>query len=113
MSLDVAGLLAAAAGDPRFAAALQPIVKAAVRDALSESAADSWLDTAGAALHVYGCEGQEEAFRKLRARHPELDRFSVGEHKLRRWKRGDLDAWLASNPRAQRRQERGEHAPKK
>lgn len=107
MPLDVAGLLAEAAKDPRFADALRPIVKEAVRDALSESAADSWLDTAGAARHVYGCEGQEDAFRKLRARHPELDRFSVGEHKLRRWKRGDLDAWLASNPSARRRLERG------
>lgn len=108
MPLDVAGLLAEAARDPRFADVLRPIVKDAVRDALSESAADSWLDTAGAARHVYGCEGQEEAFRKLRVRHPELDRFSVGEHKLRRWKRGDLDAWLASNPRAQRRRERAD-----
>ena len=108
MSLDVAGLLAAAAGDPRVAAALKPIVKDAVRAALSEAAADSWLDTAGAARHVYGCEGQEEAFRKLRARHRDLDRFSVGEHKLRRWKRGDLDAWLASNPRAHRRRKGGE-----
>ena len=107
MPLDVAGLLAEAAKDPRFADVLRPIVKEAVRDALSESTADSWLDTAGAARHVYGSEGQEDAFRKLRARHPELDRFSVGEHKLRRWKRGDLDAWLASNPRAQRRRERG------
>lgn len=107
MPLDVAGLLAEAAKDPRFADVLRPIVKEAVRDALSESAADSWLDTAGAARHVYGCEGQEDAFRKLRARHPELDRCSVGEHKLRRWKRGDLDAWLASNPRAKRRRERG------
>lgn len=107
MTLDLAAMLAQAAQDPRFAAALKPIVKDAVRDALSESAADSWLDTAGAARHVYGCEGQEDAFRKLRARHPELDRCSVGEHKLRRWKRGDLDAWLASNPRAKRRRERG------
>lgn len=108
MTFDLAAMFAQAAQDPRVAAALKPIVKDAVRDALSESAADSWLDTAGAARHVYGCEGQEDAFRKLRARHPELDRVSVGEHKLRRWKRADLDAWLTSNPRAQRRRERAE-----
>ena len=108
MQVDLAAVLAAAAGDPRFAAALKPIVKEAVQAALSEAAADSWLDTAGAARHIYGCEGQEEAFRKLRARHRELDRFSVGEHKLRRWKRADLDAWLASNPRARRRRQGGE-----
>jgi len=108
MPLDVAGLFAEVVRDPRFAEAVRPIVKEAVQAALSEAAADSWLDTAGAARHVYGCEGQEEAFRKLRARHPDLDRFSVGEHKLRRWKRADLDAWLASNPRAQRRRKGGE-----
>lgn len=108
MPLDVAGLLAEAAKDPRFAAAMQPIIKEAVVAALSDSVADCWLDSTAAARHIYGCDGQAENFRKLRARHPALDRLSVGEHKLRRWKRADLDAWLASNPRARRRRERGE-----
>ena len=107
MTLDLAAMLAQAAQDPRFAAAVQPIVKAAVKDALSESAADSWLDGAGAARYIYGTSGKEEAFRKLRAHHADLDRLSVGEHKLRRWKKADLDQWIASNPRAQRRRQGG------
>lgn len=108
MTLDLAALLADAAQDPRFAAALRPVVADALKDALRESAADAWLDAPGAARYVYGCDGKEEAFRKLRAHHPELDALSVGEHKLRRWRRATLDQWLASNPRAQRRRERGD-----
>jgi len=107
MPVDLVGVLAEALQDARVGLALAQHLKPAIREALTEQATDSWLDTAGAARHVYGGEGQEDAFRKLRARHPELDRFSVGEHKLRRWKRGDLDAWLASNPRARRRREQG------
>ncbi len=108
MALDIASEVKLALQAPDMAEWMrQQIIKPGVLDALAVAAADSWLSAPQAARHVYGCEGQEDAFRKLRARHPELDRCSVGEHKLRRWKRGDLDAWLASNPRAKRRRERG------
>ena len=108
MSLDVAGLLAAAAGDPRFAAALKPIVKDAVRDALSESAADSWLSVEQAARYVYGSDGKSEAFRKVIARNADLARLAAGPPRMRRFRRVDLDAWLANNTRAQGRRKRAE-----
>jgi len=55
-----------------------------------------------AAKYLYGSDGKVEAFRKLRLRHRQLDQCSVGRLKLRRWKRADLDAFLASNPRFRR-----------
>ena len=108
MSLDVAGLLAAAAGDPRSAAALKPIVRDALRDALSESAADSWLSVEQAARYVYGSDGKSEAFRKVIARNADLARLAAGPPRMRRFRRVDLDAWLANNTRAQGRRKRAE-----
>lgn len=107
MTLDLAAVLAQAAQDPRFAAAVQPIVKAAVIDALSESAADSWLTIEQAARYVYGCDGKSEAFRKVLARNADLSSLAAGPPRMRRFRRVDLDAWLANNTRAQRRRERG------
>ena len=108
MALDIASEVKRAIQAPDMADWLREhVIKPGVLDALDVAAADTWLNAEQAARHVYGCEGHEDAFRKLRARHPDLDRFSVGEHKLRRWKRATLDAWLASNPRAKHRRERG------
>lgn len=107
MQVDLAAVLAAALRDARVASALAEHIKPAIHQALNEHAADSWLTSAQAARHLYGSEGRAEAFRKLRARHPELDRLSHGQGRLRRWRRADLDAFMASNPRAQRRQQGG------
>ena len=83
------------------------VIKPGVLDALDVAAADTWLNAEQAARHLYGSEGKAEAFRKLRERHAELDRLSQGSGKLRRWRRAELDRFVASNPRAQRRRERG------
>ncbi len=103
MQLDLAGGLAEALTDSRVSSAMSKLVESAVSAALSKSAADSWLSAAEAARYVYGCDGKTEAFRKLRNANPELDAMGVGTGRLRRWKRTDLDAWIASSPRAQRR----------
>ena len=103
MQLDLAGGLVEALTDSRVSAAMSRLVESAVSAALSKSAADSWLSAAEAARYVYGCDGKTEAFRKLRNAHPELDRVGVGEGRQRRWNRADIDQYLASSPRAQRR----------
>lgn len=103
MSLDLPGLLAEAFGDPRVEAAFQRLMEPVVTAALAASAADSWLDSAQAARYVYGSDGKGECFYKLTKRHPLLDRLGVGEGRLKRWKRADLDQWIASNSRAQKR----------
>lgn len=108
MTFDLAAMFAQAAQDPRVAAALKPIVKDAVRDALSESAADSWLSVEQAARYIYGCDGKAEAFRKVLARNTDLSSLAAGPPRMRRFRRVDLDAWLANNTRAQRRRERAE-----
>lgn len=108
MPLDLAAELAQALQDPRVATALAEHVRPVVREALADHAADSWLSAKQAAAYLYGRDGAEERFRKLRTRHAEIDRLSVGEGKLRRWKRADLDAFLASNSRAERRRSRAQ-----
>jgi len=106
MQLDLAGGLVEALTDSRVSAAMSKLVESAVSAALSKSAADSWLSAAEAAHYVYGCDGKTEAFRKLRNANPELDAMGAGTGRLRRWKRTDLDAWIASSPRAQRRRDK-------
>lgn len=108
MTLDLAAMLAQAAQDPRFQAAMKPVVIDAVKVALAESAADSWLSVEQAARYVYGCDGKAEAFRKAIARNADLARLAAGPPRMRRFRRVDLDAWLANNTRAQRRRERAE-----
>lgn len=104
MPVDITGEVQAAHKDPDFAAWLRDnVVKPAVVAALAERDADTWLDAAQAARHLYGAVGKAEAFRKLRSRHPALDDLSEGIGKLRRWRRADLDAFVASSPRAKRR----------
>jgi hypothetical protein len=100
---DLAAELAQALQDPRVASALAAHVRPVVREALADQAADTWLSAKQAAAYLYGVADATERFRKLRERHPALDRFSVGTGRLRRWRRQDLDTFLASNPRAQRR----------
>ena len=108
MPLDLAAELAQALQDPRVVTALAEQFRPVVREALAEQQADTWLSAKQAAPYLYGIEGAAERFRKLRERHPDLDRLSVGEGKMRRWKRADLDVFLASNPRAQRRRSKAQ-----
>ena len=103
MALDLAGALAEALADPRVGAVLGKLFKPLVAQSLAESSADSWLTAKEAARYLYGTDGKTEAFRKLRNAHPALDRVGVGEGRQRRWKRADIDQYLASSPRAQRR----------
>ena len=103
MALDLAGALAEALADPRVGAVLGKLFKPLVTQSLAESSADSWLTAKEAAPYLYGTDGKIEAFRKLRNAHSELDRVGVGEGRQRRWKRADIDQYLASSPRAQRR----------
>ncbi len=78
---------------------LRPVV----REVLDEREADRWLSAADAARYVYGCAGREDAFRKLRGRNATLDAMSQGRGRLRRWKRADLDRFLAENRRIERK----------
>ena len=55
---------------------------------------EDWLDSKGAARHLYRRDGATNAFRLLRHRHPELNKISSGEGNQRRWRRRDLDAWV-------------------
>lgn len=108
MPLDIASEVKLALQAPDVAEWLrQHVVKPAVLDAMAVQAADTWLTAAQASQHLYGAEGRVEAFRKLRARHAELDRLSHGSGKLRRWRRSDLDTFMRGNPRAQRRRRGG------
>ena len=103
MPLDLTPDLLRALQDPQVGEALRQHLKPAVVEALAERDADVWLPARDAARYLYGRDAKEEAFRRLRERHPGLDRLSIGEGKLRRWKRADLDVFLASNPRISRR----------
>ena len=108
MALDIASEVKLAIKTPDMAHWLrQHVITPGVQDALAVARAYNWLTAEQAANYLYGCEGRADAFRKLRARHAELDRLSQGSGKLRRWRRADLDRFVASNPRAQRRRERG------
>ena len=92
--------------DPEVRAALGAAVaehcRSLVLSVLAEHQADAYLTAQQAAKYLYGSDDKVEAFRKLRLRHRQLDRCSVGRLKLRRWKRADLDAFLATNPRFKR-----------
>lgn len=108
MTIDLAGLIADGFKDPRVQSAIAPLLKAAVRDAMKEAAADSWLTTEEASRYVYGRDDRAEALRKVIGRDPELARLAVGSGRMRRFRRADLDQWLRSSPRAQRRRQGGE-----
>lgn len=58
-----------------------------------------WLDNAQAARLLYGRDDRVEAFRALRYRYPEIDAVSIGRHRLRRWRRTDLETLLSQNPK--------------
>ena len=109
--LDLAAELAQALRDPGVGQILAEHVRPVIRAELAAVAADTMLSARDAARYLYGCEGQEDAFRKLRGRCPDLDQMSCGTGRLRRWKRADLDGFLAANPRAQRRRSQ-ERTPK-
>lgn len=57
-----------------------------------------WLDNREAARHFYGRDDRLNAWKALRSRYPQIDAISVGSNRLRRWRRSDLDALIASNP---------------
>ena len=67
---------------------------AALRAATAAQGPEDWLDSKGAARHLYRRDGATNAFRLLRHRHPELNKISSGEGNQRRWRRRDLDAWV-------------------
>ena len=67
--------------------------------ALAEREADGFMSPKQAARFVYGCDGKDAAFAKMRRRHPELDALSIGTGKNRRWRRSDLaEAWGRLHP---------------
>lgn len=106
MPLDLAAELAQALADPRVGPALAEHLRPVVREVLAERDADIWLSAREAARYVYGATGREDAFRKLRARNPELDGLSQGRGRMRRWKRADLDRFLSQGARTERRRRR-------
>lgn len=106
MPVDFTGDLKHALQDPLVRAALGAALAEHCRplmlSVLAEHQADGYLTAEQAAKYLYGSDGKVEAFRKLRLRYRQLEQCSVGRLKLRRWKRTDLDAFLASNPRFRR-----------
>ena len=72
---------------------VQACIRKIFSEELAKNAADTWMSAKQAARHYYGREGCEERFRKLRSR-TDLDQFSTGTGKSRRWKRADLDQWM-------------------
>lgn len=68
---------------------------------------DEWLDAKAAARHIYGRDGQVNAYRQLRRRYPALDACSSGARSRRRWRRRDLDAWVTDHPQVVKLARRG------
>lgn len=109
MALDIASEVKLAMQAPDMADWLREhVIKPGVLDALDVAAADTWLSVEQAARYVYGSDGKSEAFRKVIARNADLARLAAGPPRMRRFRRVDLDAWLANNTRAQRRRKRAE-----
>lgn len=97
--IDLRQELKAALLDRDVAAALVEIVKPALLSALDQREADGMLGGPQAARLLGISAG---AFKALRKRHPELDELSTGTGKLRRWRRADLERWLATRGRGRR-----------
>lgn len=74
---------------------LEEIVQAAVARALRSERADQYLSSREASALIYG-QPALRSFTGLRQRHPSLDAISVGDGRLRRWKRSALEAWMAT-----------------
>lgn len=99
MPLDLAPDLCKALKDPEVGAALAQHLKPIVLQALAEREHDGMLSPKQAARFLYGCDGKDQAFAKMRARNPEIDAVSIGTGKRRRWRRSDLAAvWGRLNP---------------
>ena len=99
MPLDLTDDLCRALQSPAVAAVLAQHLKPIVLQALAEREADGFMSPKQAARFVYGCDGKDAAFAKMRRRHPELDALSIGTGKTRRWRRSDLaEAWGRLHP---------------
>lgn len=99
MTIDLRSVFVDALQDPAVAAVLAQHLKPIVLQALAEREADGFMSPQQAARFVYGCDGKDAAFAKMRGRHPELDALSIGTGKTRRWRRSDLaEAWGRLHP---------------
>lgn len=97
--IDLTDDLCRALRDPGVGAALAQHLKPVVLQALAEREADGFLSHKQAARFVYGCDGKDAAFAKMRRRYPELDAVSIGTGKRRRWRRSDLaEVWGRLHP---------------
>lgn len=103
MPLDLAAALVEALADPRVGSVFAEYVRPVIRAELTAHDSDRWMTAREAARYLYGTDQKEDAFRKLRARHPELDGLSKGRGRMRRWKRADLDAFQSIDTRRARR----------
>lgn len=82
--------------DPHVAQKLIELldVRGQVLAALAEREHDGYLSPKQAARFLYGADGKDQAFAKMRRRHPEIDAVSMGSGKNRRWRRSDLaEVW--------------------
>lgn len=94
MTIDLRAVFVQALQDPAVAAALAQHLKPVVLEALAEREHDGYLSPKQAARFLYGADGKDQAFAKMRQRHPELDAVSMGSGKNRRWRRSDLaEVW--------------------
>ena len=87
--------------DPQVAQKLKELldVRGQVLEALAEREHDGYLSPKQAAHFLYGVDGKEQAFAKMRRRYPEIDAVSIGTGKRRRWRRSDLaEVWSRLHP---------------
>lgn len=97
--IDLRHEMKAALLDREVLTALAEIITPAVLAALDRREADGMLSGPQAARLLGVSAG---AFKALRKRHPALDELSTGTGKLRRWRRVDLERWLAASGRGRR-----------
>lgn len=99
MPVDFTQELKHALKDPEVGAAIAQHLKPIVIQALAEREHDGLLSPKQAACFLYGRDGADGAFRKMRERNPEIDAISIGEGKRRRWRRSELaEVWGRLNP---------------
>jgi hypothetical protein len=76
---------------------LSELIEQATARALARQS-EEYLGPADAARFIYGRNDRAEAFRKLRDRYPEIDALSIGTGRFRRWRRADLESFIAKKP---------------
>lgn len=101
MPLSLVAEVVAALKDPEVVAqhreSLRPIIIEALAEALKARETNGWLTSEQAAV-LLGYP-TADAFKMARGRNPELAALGIKVGRCWRFRRSDLDAWMASNHR--------------